>query len=308
MTFGAHITTALNAGATLNVNGLGAKALYKYAGGAAIAIEAGDCPTAYHHLFMYDSDADVILVINPVNGTLTAAMQDEVEGFFGSTDITGAEAETLTQSETSNADLLHTHAIKALERVRGKMLFHINEDTAIIQSAYSASVRVLSMDMGTTGGGGSTSGSHWEDTSLQGSWTGSRSVDLWVRFATAIETAFAGIGYKASYNSLPATTAFTLRHVGFVFAGSSVYASCADGTTQTISSAIAGITITDINQYRIELDSGTTARFYINGTLKATLTTNLPTGTTDLNLATVAVRGAGETMYNTYPVVEVTPV
>jgi hypothetical protein len=109
MVFGAHITTGLNAGATLNLNGLGAKALYKYAGGAAIAIEAGDCPANYHHLFQYDSDADVILVVNPANGTLTAAMQDEVEGFFGSTDITGAEAEDLTDGGSTT---LHTHPVR----------------------------------------------------------------------------------------------------------------------------------------------------------------------------------------------------
>lgn len=108
MVFGAHITTGLNAGATLNVNGLGAKALYKYAGGAAIAVEAGDCPALHHHLFQYDSDVDVFLVINPVNGTLTAATQDEVEAFFGGTNITGAEAESLTNG--SALDGLHTHS------------------------------------------------------------------------------------------------------------------------------------------------------------------------------------------------------
>lgn len=39
---------------------------------------------------------------------LTAAQHTEVTGFFGATDITGAEAETLTDG--SAADALHTHA------------------------------------------------------------------------------------------------------------------------------------------------------------------------------------------------------
>jgi hypothetical protein len=105
-----HITTANNAGCTLNVDGLGAKAVYKYAGGTAVAVEANDMKAAYHHVFLYDSDTTVWLLVNPVNGVLTAAAQTEVQNFFGATDITGAEAETLSSGATSNADTLHTHS------------------------------------------------------------------------------------------------------------------------------------------------------------------------------------------------------
>lgn len=38
------------------------------------------------------------------------------------------------------------------------------------------------------------------------------------------------------------------------------------------------ITLTNWNNYRIELDLGTDAKFYINGTLVATLSTYLPVG------------------------------
>jgi hypothetical protein len=37
-------------------------------------------------------------------------MQDEVEAFFGSTNITGAEAETLTAGVASDASTLHGHS------------------------------------------------------------------------------------------------------------------------------------------------------------------------------------------------------
>lgn len=49
--------------------------------------------------------------INITDGlTATTAQLNEAGTFFGATDITGAEAETLTSASTSNADSLHTHA------------------------------------------------------------------------------------------------------------------------------------------------------------------------------------------------------
>ena len=104
-----HITTANNAGCTLNVDGLGAKAVYKYAGNSAIAVEANDMKAGYHHVFLYDTDATVWLLVNPVNGTLTSAMQTEVQDFFNTTAITGGQATTLVSGSTSNADSLHYH-------------------------------------------------------------------------------------------------------------------------------------------------------------------------------------------------------
>lgn len=48
--------------------------------------------------------------INITDGlTATTAQLNEAGTFFGLTDITGTEAETLTSSSTSNADTLHTH-------------------------------------------------------------------------------------------------------------------------------------------------------------------------------------------------------
>lgn len=42
------------------------------------------------------------------------------------------------------------------------------------------------------------------------------------------------------------------------------------------SQEITGITITNLNRYRIVMDSGTDMKFYIDDVLKATITTNLP--------------------------------
>lgn len=77
----------------------------------------------------------------------------------------------------------------------------------------------------------------------------------------------------------------TARHAAFIAAtDGNIYASVADGTTQSLSAALTGITITTFNNYRIVLTSGSTALFYVNDVLKATLSSNVPSGTTLPNL------------------------
>lgn len=48
------------------------------------------------------------------------------------------------------------------------------------------------------------------------------------------------------------------------------------GTTDHTEVEITGITLTNENRYRVEFDPGSAARFYVNGVLKATITTTLP--------------------------------
>lgn len=86
--------------------------------------------------------------------------------------------------------------------------------------------------------------------------------------------------YDDSAGTLSGTT-ITTRHVLFIIYNSSLYASCANGTTQTLSSAIGGVTLSNKNSYRILYTPGSSAKFYVNETLVATLSTNLPSGTTN---------------------------
>jgi hypothetical protein len=51
------------------------------------------------------------------------------------------------------------------------------------------------------------------------------------------------------------------------------------GGTET---EITGITLTNVNTYRIEFNAGTNALFYVNGVLETTVTTTLPDGATDI--------------------------
>lgn len=70
--------------------------------------------------------------------------------------------------------------------------------------------------------------------------------------------------------------------MGFEFNDTQIRAFVANGGTTTFSADIgSGITITNYNDYEIVWESSTSVKFYINGTLKATLTTNVPTGTTE---------------------------
>lgn len=73
----------------------------------------------------------------------------------------------------------------------------------------------------------------------------------------------------------------TNRHICFYMKeAGTLWASMADGTTRE-ESQITGITLSSRNNYRIEWDSGTNAKFYVNSTLEATLSTNLPSGNTN---------------------------
>lgn len=71
----------------------------------------------------------------------------------------------------------------------------------------------------------------------------------------------------------------TERHYGFFIDDTTCYASNANATTQTRTDITASVTITNMNTYRIVVDAGTNVKFYVNDSLLATHTTNLPSGT-----------------------------
>lgn len=100
--------TVANTGAcTGNENSIGAKTLKKYATGALADLETGDIVANMSGLIYYDGT--YLVLLNPSATMPTTALLSEMATFFGATDITGAEAETLTSSASSNADTLHTH-------------------------------------------------------------------------------------------------------------------------------------------------------------------------------------------------------
>lgn len=88
------------------------------------------------------------------------------------------------------------------------------------------------------------------------------------------------------------------EHVAFAVDDNTIYASVANGTTQSRSS-LSGITVTQFNQYRVDYTATTNALFYVDEVLKATLSTNLPTATTGGNFSwgTVAREANQKTIY-----------
>jgi len=89
-------------------------------------------------------------------------------------------------------------------------------------------------------------------------------------------------------------------HCGFIIDGSALYASNADGTTQT-KTTISGITTTVINLYQI-VYTPTEIKFYVNGALEATHTTNLPTG---YMYIAYYIKGDSNGLTSSYPYLEI---
>lgn len=67
----------------------------------------------------------------------------------------------------------------------------------------------------------------------------------------------------------------------FRYTGSVLYATNGEAATNTSTDVSSGITVTNWNNYRIHYRYGTDIRFYINNTLVATHTTNMPTSSSN---------------------------
>ena len=94
---------------------------------------------------------------------------------------------------------------------------------------------------------------------------------------TTLQDVSMGMYNITNNTTVPNNSTVTNKHVLFLIEDATLYASNADGTTQTKTDVSAGITLTSYNTYRIEFVAASTIRFYINNTLVATHTTNIPT-------------------------------
>lgn len=79
-----------------------------------------------------------------------------------------------------------------------------------------------------------------------------------------------------------AHTDVTNGEVRFIYNANVLYAQNANGSSATYTDVTSGITVTNWNIYEIVFTPGTEAKFYINGNLVATHTTNLPTSGTPI--------------------------
>lgn len=130
-----------------------------------------------------------------------------------------------------------------------------------------------------SGGGSSTSGSKanfWDkNPQFTGYWRNSTTSGQYVSWALCT---------SQNTGTIPASggTA-TFAHMGFILdVASSVVqgfdCSNANGTTQTTTDSKASVTETNMNTFAVIMTSGTNIKFYVDGSLLATHTTNLPSG------------------------------
>ena len=95
------------------------------------------------------------------------------------------------------------------------------------------------------------------------------SQNIWLRLAYA-------------YADPPSETA---QHIGWKIIGADLYASNADGTTQTITDTTINLGATDQRtRLKMVITPGTDCKFYVNDVLKVTHTTNLPALPAYLNI------------------------
>lgn len=85
-----------------------------------------------------------------------------------------------------------------------------------------------------------------------------------------------GIGLYDYDDQTVDTAAFTIDPTGNIYGKTG---NAGSGHTETL---LSGVTVTNLNTYRIEFDPGVNVKFYVNGVLKATNTTNLPDGNNDI--------------------------
>lgn len=92
-----------------------------------------------------------------------------------------------------------------------------------------------------------------------------------------------GFGFATSdFNAFADEDATSIRKIGFIFAASNVVWAVTSTTSARTKTSIAGITVANLNTYNIVWNPGTNVLFYVNGTLVATHTTNIPTGNAGL--------------------------
>jgi len=223
------------------------------------------------------------------NATITAAQLTEAGTFFGSTDISAAEAETLTDG--SLADSLHGHNLfeqieteqlaltkvtcapgslrNGTENITTGSIYHVLVWTLFETTANTGSDVILGIGIAGDLNLSAITDIRWDN-------------DLEITFTAEIDVLtnqdiFFGF-YSGVPAAIPANATDTTRHAGFYIADGTIYASQANNTTQEKTDISAGLTLTNQNVYKIVFTAGSDTKFYINGTLKATLSTDQPTG------------------------------
>lgn len=256
------------------------------------------------------SDANITqLDINSTLLTSSAAELNKLDG--ASANVTATNLNTLTAG--SNAESLHGHysydSFKNLSEAGTPYIFISGTNTFtdnitsgsiidyIVYSTIRSNSPVGSDAIATKQLGHDASG---------GAPYNIRDVDISVAFSAeqykaAAQDVFLGL-HENNLAAVPADATNTDDHYGFFIQDGTLYASNANGTTQTKTDISSGITVTDNHFFEIVIDAGTDVKFYVDGTLKATHTTNLTSGSGALYLVfgntSQGTADSGTVLYN----------
>jgi hypothetical protein len=256
-------------------------------------------PTSYKRRVGYAIAATKMLIdpsqspadLSGANSDTTVANFREAMTFFGATGITGAEAETLTDGSDAGSLHVHTTYDGALAECNNLAtvtvpLFMTPESgwNETITAGGNITKRISSTYFetdNTTGADAVMYSGFMSDSDLSYTipdWDQNISMVMVVILAsTTNQDMFWGIG--GSSTAIEADATLTTQHAGFFVQDGTLYASIADGSTQTKSDVTSGITLTNMNSYEIIHTAGTNIVFKINGTTVATVSTNLPAAT-----------------------------
>lgn len=155
----------------------------------------------------------------------------------------------------------------------------------------SRGIAATSLSTGAVAGRASTlhgnDGLLWASSPGDMDWDNDTWFSCQTRFdSTTTQDAFLGLGCRTDLTTpeVPDNATSTLRHIAFMLEDGTLYASNADGTTQTRTDVTGSLDITKWNTYSIVYVAATSIQFWINGVLAATHTTNIPSGATDWEL------------------------
>jgi len=195
--------------------------------------------------------------------------------------------EPLLNGPSSDASALHDHPFYAILReTLGTNrylfnLFNINDRTASVgftESLTGGSITetLMSSDFATAATAANLANlktTQLDDFAPTVAWAKSAAFEVQASFTQiTAQVAMLGLGDGMSLGT--ATT--TAKHYAIFVENGTLYCSNANGTTQTRTDISSGVTLTEINTFQIEVISGTSIKCIVNGTVKATHTTNLP--------------------------------
>lgn len=244
---------------TLNVNGLGAKTIVKL-GGTALA--ASDISAGMYCTFIYDLTNTRWVMQNPIANTVTDVTESipYFMGAGGSTIyknywnysipfISGTAALWTASNVLTSTSLVNQFQIIGLTSSANDVIYK-----ALI---YSANSLATQLSFGTQA-----------------------LVVEFISSCTSVGTDDMnwGVGVSGSFQTVYNSAANDRACFTVDRATSKLYAhtSGGGGGSDHTEVEITGITLTNANTYRIEYNPGVNTKFYVNGVLKATITTTLP--------------------------------